>query len=417
MFGHFYNQLNAKISSGVTSNKLFAVCYIDLDHFFEIQQDYGHEVSEIALQSIHERVKSILGPDDFLSQSASDQFFLFVAIENLDSNLAQLCEYINIPIKIFDYLISVTASIGVHILKEDDKSPDHVIRNAIEACIQVKHEGGNSLHIYDDEAVLLRRKKREIVDRVIGDLENNHFELYLQPKYDLRNLVVIGFEALIRWIDPERGIISPAVLFDAIAGTEAERLIDEFVLEEAITILKNLQKLNRTLSLSINVSPAQLMSPWFASQVESYFAKYPILMEHLRLEILESDTFKNLDLFKAHLDNLKQFGITLSLDDFGTGFASLTHLLMLPINEVKIDRSFITSIDTNEINQMIVKNVVELAEKLNISTVVEGIESKDELSMVQKLGVHGAQGYYLARPFPSSKLKSWWSEQLQNSPL
>ena len=417
MFGHFYNQLNAKITSGVTAEKLFAVCYIDLDHFFEIQQDFGCEVSEIALRSIHERVASILSPDDFLSQSASDQFFVFIALENLDSNLAQLCEFISAPIKISDYLISITASIGVHILKEQDKSPNHVLRNAIESCIHVKHEGGNNLHIYDDEAVLLRRKKREIVDKVILGLENHQFELYLQPKYDLKNLVVIGFEALIRWIDPERGIISPAILLNAIAGTEAERLIDEFVLEEALTILKGLHKLNRTLSLSINVSPAQLMSPWFAAQVESYYTKYPILMEHLRLEILESDTFKNLEVFKSHLESLKQFGVTLSLDDFGTGFASLTHLLMLPINEVKIDRSFVTSIDTNEINQMIVKHVVELAEKLNISTVVEGIENQKELATVQNLGVHAAQGYFLTRPFPSRNLKDWWSEQLLNSVL
>lgn len=413
MFGQFYNQLSEHIFSGSTAERVFAVCYIDLDRFFQVQNTYGDEVSKLVLDTIYGRLEKILGPNDFLAGSRSDQYFLCTAFDNLEVYLTKLCEYISTPIKVSDHLISVTASIGVHLLTPENKSPDHILRNAIEACIAVKHEGGNNLNIFDDEATLLRRKKREDIDKILRGLENHQFQIYLQPKYDLKNVVVIGFEALIRWIDPQRGIISPGQFLDTIADTEAQRLIDEFVLEEAFRILKRLEKINRTLSLSINVSPTQLMSPWFVAQIESYYERYPMLMGNLRLEILESDTFKNLDLFRSHLESLKRFGVTLSLDDFGTGFASLTHLLSLPIDEVKIDRSFVSGIETNEINQMIVKHVADLAKKLKITTVVEGVENEQELDTVRKIGIHAAQGYFLARPYPNTKLEMWWFEQLK----
>lgn len=195
-----------------------------------------------------------------------------------------------------------------------------------------------------------------------------------------------------------------------IVNTDAEILLGHYVLDRAIELLQRLFEAGCEVSLSINISPRQLTDAWFKRQVEQYARQYPEIIQLLCLEILESDSFDNLPLIQDSLKAYQACGVRLSLDNFGTGFASINNLMRLPLNEVKIDRDFIKDIDSDDMYRIVVRHIVELSSALKLTTVAEGIETEAEAITVAQLGVQFAQGYYFARPFPSAKLLSWLSD-------
>jgi diguanylate cyclase (GGDEF)-like protein len=386
---------------------MVAVCCIDIDNFSALNIEFGNDIGDQVLVDLENRLSRFLGPNDFMARSSGDQFYLCVDVAQKAPVFRQLQEHIQLPLRIGEHLHSLTASIGISLVTAPQNSPDRAIRNAMHACITIKNKGGGKYEIFDDEGSQIQHGKSRLIFEVTEGLAANQFQLYLQPKINLSDRSLTGFEALIRWHHPQRGVVSPLSFLPQIANTDAEVLLGHYLLEHGIELLKKLYKKNYTISLSLNISPRQLTDAWFRRQIEHYAELCPELMSLLCLEILESDSFDNLPLIQDCLTEYQAFGLSLSLDDFGTGFASLNHLMKLPLNEVKIDRDFIKDIDTNAIHQIVVRHIVELSAALQLTTVAEGIETETEANTVTQLGVQLAQGYYYARPFPSSEMFDW----------
>jgi EAL domain-containing protein (putative c-di-GMP-specific phosphodiesterase class I) len=345
-----------------------------------------------------------------MAHSTGDQFYLCIDVQHKMAIFRQLQEQIELPFRIDDHLYSLTASIGISLITPQHQSPDRAIRNALHACITVKNSGGGKFEIFDDEGLQIQHHKSALVDDVTTAITSNQLQLFIQPKVKLYDRTLVGFEALIRWQHPVKGIVAPINFLPHIVNTNAEILLGHYVLDRAIEVLKTLFTSGCKVGLSINISPRQLTDAWFKRQVEQYAKQYPELIHLLCLEILESDSFDNLPLIQDSLKAYQAYGVTLSLDDFGTGFASINHLMKLPLNEVKIDRDFIKDIDTNDLHRIVVRHIVELSSVLKLTIVAEGIETEAEAITVAKLGVQVAQGYYFARPFSSTKLLSWLSD-------
>jgi len=406
VFGNFYNMLDQLLTSQKCSPAI-AVCCIDIDNFSVLNREFGNKIGDRVLNELEHRLSRFLGPSDFMARSNGDQFYLCVDVAQKAPLFRHLQEQIELPMRIGEHLHSLSASIGIALVAAPQNSPDRAIRNAMHACITVKNKGGGKYEIFDDEGLQIQYGKSSLIFEVTEALAANQFQLYLQPKIKLSDRSLMGFEALIRWHHPKRGVVSPLSFLPQIANTDAEVLLGHYVLEHGIELLKKLYTKNYTLSLSLNISPRQLTDSWFRRQVEQYAHLHPELMPMMCLEILESDSFDNLQLIQDCLKDFQNFRVSLSLDDFGTGFASLNHLMRLPLNEVKIDRDFIKDIDSNPIHQIVVRHIVELSAALKLTTVAEGIETASEAETITKLGVKLAQGYYYARPFPSAELFDW----------
>ncbi|WP_127346211.1 putative bifunctional diguanylate cyclase/phosphodiesterase [Pseudidiomarina mangrovi] len=409
MFGQFYTML-ADVLVAPKRTPALAVCCIDIDNFSALNSDFGMAMGDQVLHELEARLGRFLGPSDFMARSAGDQFYLCLDVSDKKPIFRQLKEQIEIPFRLGEHICSLTASIGIALVTSQQKSPDRAIRNALHACITVKNNGGGRYEIFDDEGLLIQHNKSALLREITAALSDNQFQLFLQPKVNLADGRLAGFEALIRWYHPERGIISPLNFLPVIAHTDTEILVGHFVLDQGIELLKLLRTLDCNVSLSLNISPRQITDALFRRQIEQYATQYPQLIRQLCLEILESDSFDNLQLIQDYLRAYQACGISLSLDDFGTGFASLNNLMKLPLNEVKIDRNFIQDINTNSVHQIVVRHIVELSAALELSTVAEGIETAAEYMTVKKLGVQLAQGYYFERPFPSSELSTWLAE-------
>ena len=404
MFSDFYGEVKQLIEkSSATATK--AICCIDIDDFNSVNEHYGYEAGDIVLETIHHRLKAISQIDeDVVIRGSGDQFYLLLQLDGDIERLTTLIHVISEVIHLNEHLISVHASIGVYLIENTDTSTDAVIRKAFHACIIAKNKGGNNLIIYDSEQNDQRTQWNQIVNSVIKGLGKSQFSLYLQPKYHAHNSTLVGYEALIRWNHPERGVVPPDQFLPHIKNTEAEIMLDQFVLESAIRIIAILRQYGNDLTLSINVTPRQLVSPWFFKQLHRLHNKHPDYLKHLFIEILETDSFENIGLVKPALMEYLQMGIRFSLDDFGVGYASLTHLVELPIAEVKIDRFFISNIEHHHVHQLVVKSVVQLAKDLELITVAEGVETEQEFNALKALGIDVFQGYLLGRPFPSEQL-------------
>lgn len=406
MFGHFYSML-ADILVSPKRAPMIAVCYIDIDNFSALNSKFGSAIGDQVLNELENRLSRFIGAKDFMARSNGDQFYLCIDVTGNSSIFRQLRDQIELPFRVGEHLYSLAASVGVSIVTQSQKSHDRAIRNAMHACITVKNNGGGKLEIFDDEGLEIQHTKSALVNDVTEAIASNQFQLYLQPKVKLCDGTLSGFEALIRWHHPSRGVVPPLSFLPQINNTDAEVLLGHYVLENGIAILQKICSLQDDVSLSINISPRQLTDSWFKRQIEQYSQSSPNLMPRLCLEILESDSFDNLQLIQDSLSVYRNCGVSLSLDDFGTGYASLNNLMKLPLNEVKIDRAFIKDIDSNAVHQIVVRHIVELSTALQLTTVAEGIETAAEAKVVTELGVQLAQGYYFARPFPSSELTEW----------
>lgn len=409
MFGHFYQNLNDAIQYN-KSGSLLAVCLIDLDDFSAVNREYSEAIGDQLLRVIELRLQQFMHDQDFMARSNSDQFYLcFELRKNRPQLFQQLLEHIQQPVRIDTHLIALNASIGVSLNTGEKNSADRLIRNAMQACIEVKNSHGGQYKIFDEEGVNIIKRHRQWTDEVMCGLSRGEFELYLQPKLDIATRLPYSFEALIRWRHPQRGFIPPVEFLPRIADTEADVLLGQWVLEQSVLLLESFRKQGLSQGLSINISPKQLTNTWFARQLHQLAIEKPAIMANLCLEILESESFSNLELVHDYLARYQSYGIQLALDDFGTGFASLTHLIQLPLNEVKIDRNFIQAIDQNPINQVVVRHIIELASELQLLTIAEGVETEAEFETLAKLGVHRVQGFLFATPFPSNQIRHYLS--------
>ena len=412
----FADRLQQAIYHSRRTNKLLGVCYLDLDGFKPVNDQYGHDVGDKLLIEFARRLKDEMREIDTIARLGGDEFVLLLneinSINQGDEILQRLLDSIAEPFDIRDNRIYVSASIGVSYYPHDNVEADALLRHADQAMYQAKNSGKNTFHLYDP---LVQFKDREVYE-LLRDLDNaiqeSQLQLYYQPRINLSTGEVSGVEALIRWLHPVKGLLMPDSFLPMTKDSSQEILLDDWVIRQAIDQHMQWREQGLYLSISINITPRHIQQKIFPQKLRNLLADYPDdLPAYLELEILESGAIENIDRVVSVMQECLQTGVKFALDDFGTGYSSLTHFHRLPIDVLKIDRNFICDMLDNEQDLSIVQGVLQLAKHLNMPVVAEGVETAELGLILLQMGCEYAQGYGIARPLPAREFLHWLNKQ------
>jgi diguanylate cyclase (GGDEF)-like protein len=416
------NSLVAAIKKARRSHTKLAVLFIDLDDFKKVNDSFGHAAGDELLMQVAKRLQASvrqdemlagvdgeLGHDSLVSRRGGDEFNAIVTGVRRVHEVAVVAERIieNViqPVQLMGAEVSVSASVGVAIYPDDGESADVLLRNADLAMYEAKAQGKNNYHVFT-EAINQQVHERLNLEHAIHDgLRKGEFELYYQPKINLQNMQVVGLEALIRWNHPQRGLVSPAEFIPLAEESSLIFDIGNWVLGEALNQLQMWgDRVPPGVRVAINISPRQLAQETIAEQIVEMAGHFEVPLNRLDVEVTETSLLHDEAAASKQLQALRSRGVSISLDDFGTGYSSLTFLRRLPIDVVKIDRSFVAQLATEGDDQAIVKSLMEMCRRLKLRIVAEGIETADQLSFLVANDCHEAQGYLFSKPMPADKV-------------
>jgi diguanylate cyclase (GGDEF)-like protein/PAS domain S-box-containing protein len=389
-----------------SKNKSFAILFVDLDDFKHINDNFGHQVGDKILKNVAATLKDVIGTGDTISRIGGDEFIIILGNLRSNSYIKEIAESIQKALKKpfihNNARLVVGASIGISIAPEHGVDSDTLINRADLAMYEVKKNGGYDYAIYSPKMNDKFFDKLEMKLKLNKAMVNNEFITYYQPIMDLKSMKVLNSEALIRWKQGER-IIPPAE-FIPIAKSVGEIIsIDNWMLENACEQCKKWHEIGwDEVSVSVNTSYSQLKQPEFVSMVQNILENYCLPPECLNVEITEDEAMEDFETIINILEQLKTIGIRISLDDFGTGYSSLAYVNRLPIDKIKIDRALIMNLDKDLKNIMIIKSIINMAHSLNIKIVAEGIETQEQLRILNELECDYIQGYLIGKPMEAS---------------
>jgi diguanylate cyclase (GGDEF)-like protein/PAS domain S-box-containing protein len=401
----------AILRAGRSENAL-AVCYLDLDGFKSVNDQYGHAAGDKLLIGVTANLKRVLRADDTLARLGGDEFVVLLADigspEECSQILERLLDAVTIPIMIDDFSLQVTASVGVSLFPQDPGDADTLLRHADQAMYMAKEAGKNRFHMFDPDSDRKAQSHREFLDRLRTALAQNEFRLYYQPKVDLGSGAIVGAEALIRWQHPEQGVLAPGAFLSHAYGSSLECPIGAWVIETALQQMADWNALGQPVNVSVNVSAAQLLQPGFSEYLKSALRDQPgVRAAQLELEVLETAAIADFDEAIEVIRRCRVLGVSFALDDFGTGYSSLTYLRRLPVDMLKIDQSFVRDMLKDPDDLGIVEGVIQLAAAFNRSVIAEGVETMEHGAALLRLGCPLVQGYGIARPMPADQLPAW----------
>ncbi len=391
-----------------------AICFLDLDNFKPVNDNYGHDVGDQLLIDVAQRIKANIREEDTVSRQGGDEFVLLLgdvaSREQGEQMMERIHHAIAEPYLINGHTIDISASSGITFYPLDNADLDSLLRHADQAMYQAKMSGKNRYHLFnaeEDQKIVIRHHRlQEIEDALL----QNQFCLYYQPKVNMKSGEVFGVEALIRWQHPDKGIILPMDFLPLTDGTDLEIQIGNWVINEALNKLGEWKSQGLEFEVSVNIAPHQLRSPSFIKDLDAALAKHPdIDSRYLQLEILESSALRDLNYISTIVKTCRNtLGVQIALDDFGTGYSSLTSLRNLSINMLKIDKSFVRDVLIDPSDYAIIDGVIGLANAFERKVIAEGVEATEHGCMLLLMGCELAQGYAIARPMPASDILLWY---------
>ncbi|WDE10087.1 EAL domain-containing protein [Thalassomonas haliotis] len=384
----------------------FAVIFIDLDRFRVINDGLNHEFGDEVLRRVSQKVLDQLRDIDMLSRFSSDTFVCL--LDNVDS-MPKILSVVNriqseiaLPMAINTHQITVTASSGIVLSNKkynNYETYSDILRDADTAMYQAKLKGGNIHVIFDKQMHDYALRLLWIEEELLDAIEAGDIQVYYQPIVDANSHEITSFEALVRWIHPEKGFIAPDEFIPIAEETGLILPLGEFILH---SVCQQLCRWNNEMGFNtkvgVNLSARQFSQPHLAELIISTIEKYQLKTSFIGVEVTETMAMTDVDTATAILNSLRKIGVKVSLDDFGTGYSSLSYLKKLPVHTLKIDRSFITELEHNVDDQAIVKAIVAMTQELEFNVLVEGVENKEQVAILQKLGCAYFQGYYFAKP-------------------
>jgi diguanylate cyclase (GGDEF)-like protein/PAS domain S-box-containing protein len=391
---------------------MMAVCYLDLDGFKPINDTMGHEAGDRVLIEIAKRIQETIRGGDTVARLGGDEFVILLAGlqrgDECSQTLNRLLAIIAEPIVTMSRPVMVSASIGVSIYPLDDEDADTLLRHADQAMYVAKQSGKNRFHIYDPALDQRARSQHEFLKSIRQGLENDQFELYYQPKIDLRTRRLAGAEALIRWNHPEMGVLSPARFLPAIENSELDIATGEWVIATALRQMDAWREAGLDIEISVNISAYHLESANFVEKLQQQLAHHPDIPPYrFQIEVLETAALEDIDDVSLIIENCKKLGVRFALDDFGTGYSSLSYLSRLPVDVLKIDQSFMRNLTASKGDHAIVTGIIALSRAFDLKTVAEGIETEQQFNLLLELGCDLGQGYAIARPMSAARLIVW----------
>lgn len=399
-------KMDEAIALSKKTNDQFTVMFMDINQFKHINDALGHSVGDELLKQIARRIELLIGEDPIISRQGGDEFVILLpkTDEKKASEIAQrLIIGLERPFTLEDQSIFINASIGISIFPKDGQTSLSLIRNADLAMFQVKNERSNSYHFFTEALHKKIMKKTKLTQDLRKAIQRNQLQLYYQPQIDLTTGVISGVEALIRWKHPEYGMVSPAQFIPIAEETGLIVPIGKWVLETACLQVKQWQMNGfPPIQMSINVSPREFRQASFVEQVQNALRKSNLDPQYLNLEITES-MMSDVQYCQVMLQKLRQLGVDVSVDDFGTGYSSLSYLNSFPLTHLKIDQAFVRELD--EKNYAIVKTIINLASNLNLTVIAEGVETKEQASVLLSLSCHNVQGFLYSKPLPTKEIE------------
>lgn len=405
-------RLNQAILQSERSQTLCAVCFLDLDGFKIINDQYGHEGGDQLLMGVARHLSGTLRPQDTLARLGGDEFVLLLADLNSPDEYMQILDRVlhtvRQPVHVHGQVISISASIGVALYPDDNADPDTLMRHADQSMYQAKQAGKNRYQLFDPHLDRHIQSQRAFLDRLRLALSAREFVLFYQPKVDLVNGDVVGVEALIRWQHPQRGLLAPGEFLPQLSGSDLEQPLGEWVLETALQQMQTWANAGLAMKVSVNISANHLLQPTFQSRLADALSRHPHLpADHLELEVLETAAIGDMRQAKDVMQGCMALGVRFSLDDFGTGYSSLTYLRKLPVHTLKIDQSFVRDMLVDPEDMGIVQGVIQLANAFHRQVIAEGVETRAHGTRLREMGCRFAQGYGIARPMPADAVPDW----------
>ncbi len=390
-----------------------AVVFIDLDGFKKVNDQHGHGVGDKLLSVLSRRMTQVLREDDTLARLGGDEF-VAVLIDLPDISLSvpildRLIEVAAQPVPIGDALCEVSASIGVSYYPQaEDIDADQLLRQADQAMYFAKQAGKNRYHVFDTEKDRTLRLRHEGLDSIENALANGQFLLYFQPKVNMRTGEVLGAEALIRWQHPARGLLSPASFLPLIENHPLGIAVGKWTIEAALTQIEIWRKAGLNVPISVNIDAEHLLQPDFIMHLRGMLSRHPgARPQDLELEILETSAVEDFVQVSQSMALCERMGLRFALDDFGSGYSSLTYLKRLPAYLLKIDQGFIRDMLEDPDDIAILDALLALARSFGRNCIAEGVESIRHGEMLLRMGCEWGQGYAIGHPMPAHEFEQW----------
>ena len=407
----FNRQLEQQLGAMHGSGGQVAVIYVDLDKFKLVNDTLGHLVGDALLVKVAERLRSATRADDVVARLGGDEFGILQAAQSqpeaAEALARRLVDLIGRTYIAAGHMVTVGASVGVAIAPTDGDDPITLQKHADLALYRAKADGRGVFRFFQPSMDAEMQARRLLEMDLRKALALKEFELFYQPQLNLETNRLVGFEALLRWRSPARGLVSPAVFIPLAEEIGLISRIGEWVLQ---TACREAASWPLPVSVSVNVSPMQFRNGKLVQMVTSALAQSGLDPARLELEITESSLLDDTENVLEALKKLKSIGVGISMDDFGTGYSSLNYLSKFPFDKIKIDQSFVRNMETRPQSVAIVRAVAALSASLGMTTIAEGVETQEQLASVRAEGCHAVQGYLTGRPLPAADAAALMTE-------
>lgn len=410
----FIERLEESLRETAQRSERLAVLFIDLDQFKQVNDSLGHGVGDELLVAVASRLAEHVRLIDMLARLGGDEFICLMEAVRDEREVEVLAQEVidafEQPFQLGDHELFLTASVGISLFPGDGDSVLALMRNADTAMYRAKFSGRGNYHFYTPDMTLLAQERIQMENLLRRALEHGEFKVHLQPQVDTRTGRLVGAEALVRWESPELGLVMPSRFIPIAEDSGLIVGLGNWVLRETCRQFMNWRESGFELpQVSVNLSVKQLERPEFIDVLDTILADTGMSPSHLKLELTESVVMAVGDSFGL-LDKLRSLGISLALDDFGTGYSSLSYLKMLPIQQLKIDRSFVEGIGSNGGDEAIIRTIMELARSLDFEVVAEGVETEEQAAFLAELGCQQLQGYLHGRAVAPAEFRTRWSK-------
>lgn len=404
----------ATLSFSKRHQSTFAILFLDLDHFKDINDTLGHHVGDTLLIETAQRLKSILREEDIISRLGGDEFIIMLPnlhLYGIEQVAKKLLLEMSTPFHLHHHELTLSASIGIAIYPNDGDSFETLSKNADTAMYRAKHDGRNNYCFFTDDMQRHSIRNLELTNALRHALERHQLTLHYQPQIDATNNKLIGVEALLRWNHPDLGAISPAEFIPIAEESGLILPIGEWVLKTAMTQAKTwMESGYEPIIMAINLSAIQFRHIALPQLISSLLQESQLPSEYLELELTESVAMHDPNKAIEIMNDLHSRGIRLSIDDFGTGYSSLSYLKKFKIYKLKIDQSFIRDINIDAEDKAIVSAIISMTKQLGLKTIAEGVETIGQLEYLKKEGCDEIQGYYFSKPLSAAALEEYRRE-------
>lgn len=408
-----HDRLRQAMARTRRSQRKLAVVFLDLDGFKGINDRHGHAVGDQLLVQLAQRMQQALRGGDTLARLGGDEFV--AVLQDLDDHTASIPVLQRLllaaatPVVVDGLALQVTASLGLAFYPQhSDVDADQLLRQADQAMYQAKLSGKNRYHVFDAEHDAHLRSRHEMLEAIRQALHERQFVLHYQPKVNMRDGTVLGFEALLRWRHPQRGLLGPAAFLRTVEEHPLGLELGRWVLAEAVRQVAHWKTQGLHTRVSVNLDAQQLQDHTLVHDLERVLVDHPTVQpQDLCLEVLETTAVSDIQAVAEVIDACQRRGLTFALDDFGTGYSSLAYLRQLPAQELKIDQSFVRDMLEDPSDLAILQGVLALAWAFQRGVVAEGVETVEHGAMLLRLGCEWGQGWAIARPMPADEVPAW----------